>query len=45
MVTFEQAIREGFLAIRSDDVEALTNHKPRSVRELIEANRELLVNA
>ena len=42
MVTFGQAIREGFLAIRSDDVELLTGRPARSVRQMIEENVELL---
>jgi NAD(P)H dehydrogenase (quinone) len=42
MVTFGQAIREGFLAICSDDVERLTGRKARSVRAMIEANVEML---
>lgn len=42
MVTFGQAIREGFLEIRSDDVERLLGRKPRSVRALIEANAWML---
>jgi NAD(P)H dehydrogenase (quinone) len=42
MVTFGQAIREGFLEICSDDVERLTGRKARSVRQMIEANVEVL---
>ena len=42
MVTFGQAIREGYLAVRSDDVERLLGRKPRSVRALIEANAGML---
>jgi NAD(P)H dehydrogenase (quinone) len=42
MVTFGAAIREGFLAIRSDDVEKLTGRPPRSVRSLIEAHADML---
>lgn len=38
MVSFERAIREGHLDIRTDDVERLTGRKARSVREMIEAN-------
>jgi NAD(P)H dehydrogenase (quinone) len=38
MVTFGQAIREGFLDICTDDVERLTGRKARSVRAMIEAN-------
>ena len=36
MVTFEAAIRGGHLSIKSDDVEKLTGHKPRSVRQMVE---------
>jgi NAD(P)H dehydrogenase (quinone) len=42
MVTFGRAIREGYLAIRSDDVERLTGRKARSVRQMIEENRDML---
>ncbi len=42
MVTFGQAIREGYLDICSDDVEALTGHKARSVRRMIEENKDML---
>ena len=42
MVTFGQAIREGFLEICSDDVERLTGRKARSVRAMIEANVGML---
>lgn len=42
MVTFEAAVRGGHFAIISDDVERLTGRKPRSVRELIEANAQML---
>ncbi|MGX7896013.1 NAD(P)H-binding protein [Tsuneonella sp. HG222] len=45
MVTFEASIREGFFEVISDDVELLTGQKARSVRRLIEENRELLANA
>ena len=45
MVTFGQAIREGFLALISDDVEALTGRKARSVRQMIEDNRDMLIAA
>jgi NAD(P)H dehydrogenase (quinone) len=38
MVTFGVALREGFLAICTDDVERLTGRKARSVRAMIEAN-------
>lgn len=42
MVTFAQAIRGGYLAIVSDDVERLTGRKARSVRAMIEANKDML---
>ena len=45
MVTFGQAIREGFLEIVSDDVERLTGHKARSVRQMIEENVAMLRGA
>lgn len=45
MVSFERAIREGFLDVCTSDVERLTGHKPRSVRAMIEANAELLRSA
>ena len=45
MVSFERAIREGFLDICTDDVEHLTGHKPRSVRQLIEENAAMLRGA
>lgn len=42
MVTFGQAIREGFLAIRSDDVERLLGRPARSVRQMIVDNAAML---
>lgn len=45
MVTFERAIREGYFAVISDDVERLTGRKPRSVRQMIIDNLESLKNA
>ena len=42
MVSFERSIREGYLNIRSDDVQKLTGQRARSVRELIEANAAFL---
>jgi NAD(P)H dehydrogenase (quinone) len=45
MVTFGQAIREGFLQICSDDVERLTGQRARSVRQMIEDNAEMLRGA
>ncbi|OZA84719.1 MAG: hypothetical protein B7X76_06285 [Azorhizobium sp. 39-67-5] len=45
MVTFGQAIREGFLDLCTDDVERLTGRKARSVRQMIEDNAEMLKGA
>jgi NAD(P)H dehydrogenase (quinone) len=42
MVSFERAIREGFLDVCTDDVQRLTGRRARSVRELIEANAAFL---
>ena len=42
MVSFERAIREGFLDVCTDDVRRLTGRPARSVRELIEANADFL---
>jgi NAD(P)H dehydrogenase (quinone) len=42
MVTFGQAIREGFLELCSGDVERLTGRPPRSVRQMIEDNAAML---
>lgn len=42
MVTFGQAIREGFLEICSADVETLTDRPARSVRQMIEENVGML---
>lgn len=42
MVSFERSIREGYLAICTDDVEKLTGHKARSVQDLINRNEEFL---
>lgn len=42
MVSFERAIREGHMAVISDDVERLTGRKPRSLREFaLRRKREL----
>ena len=35
MVSFERAIREGFLDKKTDDVERLTGRKPRSLRDVL----------
>jgi NAD(P)H dehydrogenase (quinone) len=45
MVTFGQAIRGGFLAVCSNDVERLTGRPARSVRQMVEENVELLKGA
>lgn len=45
MVTFGQAIREGFLEVCTKDVERLTGRPARSVRQLIEENVEFLRSA
>lgn len=45
MVSFGQAIREGFLAVCTNDVERLTGRPARSVRRMIEENVELLRSA
>jgi NAD(P)H dehydrogenase (quinone) len=45
MVTFGQAIREGFLEICTSDVEFLTGRAARSVRQMIEENVGLLRGA
>ena len=45
MVSFGRAIREGFLAICTDDVERLTGHKARSVKAMIEDNAQMLRQA
>ncbi len=42
MVTFGVAIREGFLEVCSNDVERLTGHPARSVRQMIEENVGML---
>jgi NAD(P)H dehydrogenase (quinone) len=42
MVSFERAIREGFLDICTDDVARLTGQKARSVQELITQNVGML---
>ena len=42
MVSFERAIREGFLDVCTKDVERLTGRPARSVRELIVAHAEQL---
>jgi NAD(P)H dehydrogenase (quinone) len=42
MVSFGRAIREGFLAMRTDDVERLTGRPARSVRQMIEDNKAML---
>jgi len=41
MISFEQAIRGGYFAAISDDVQKLTGKRPRSMREIIMAHRHL----
>jgi NAD(P)H dehydrogenase (quinone) len=45
MVSFERALREGYLDICSGDVELLTGRKPRSVRQMILENADMLRGA
>lgn len=45
MVTFGKAIREGFLELCTEDVALLTGRKARSVRQMIEENRDMLIAA
>jgi len=45
MVTFGAAIRGGFLETCTDDVETLTGRKARSVRQMIEENKAMLIAA
>jgi NAD(P)H dehydrogenase (quinone) len=45
MVSFERAIREGYLEVISDDVEMLTGEKPRSVLQMAMENAALLQGA
>ncbi len=42
MVTFGQAIRQGFLQVCTNDVERLTGRPARTVRQMIEENVEVL---
>ncbi len=42
MVSFERAIREGFLEVLSRDVERLTGRKPQSLRSLFLEHRDAL---
>lgn len=42
MVTFGQAIRQGFLQVCTNDVERLTGRPARTVRQMIEENVEIL---
>lgn len=39
MVSFERAIREGWLGVVSDDVERITGRKPKSLRKVFEERR------
>lgn len=45
MVTFGRSIREGYLEICTNDVETLTGRPARSVRQMIEENKDLLIAA
>ena len=45
MVTFGRSIREGYLEICTNDVEMLTGRPARSVRQMIEENKDLLIAA
>jgi NAD(P)H dehydrogenase (quinone) len=45
MVSFERAIREGWLDICTGDVEMLTGRKPRSIRQMIAGNAAMLRRA
>ena len=45
MVTFGQAIREGFLEVCSGDVAKLLGRPPRSVRQMIADNVDMLRGA
>jgi NAD(P)H dehydrogenase (quinone) len=42
MVSFERAIREGYLDVCTDDVERLTGRQARSVRDMIVAHAGML---
>jgi NAD(P)H dehydrogenase (quinone) len=42
MVSVERAVREGYMAVISNDVEKLTGRKPKSIRQLAEARRAQL---
>jgi NAD(P)H dehydrogenase (quinone) len=41
-VSFERAIREGYLDVCTDDVERLTGRQARSVRDMIVAHAGML---
>lgn len=45
MVTFSQAIREGFFNVVSNSVQRLTGHPPRSLREVMLANKSDWIGA
>ncbi|MBC7985283.1 MAG: SDR family oxidoreductase [Sphingomonadaceae bacterium] len=45
MVSVEAAVREGYLAVLTDDVERLTGRKPKSIREMAEERRSELAAA
>ena len=43
MVSFEVAVRDGYFAVFSNHVEQLTGRRPRSLRSLLEDNRDALM--
>lgn len=43
LAALNKAAREGLLSVRSDDVEQLTGHKPKSLREVFEEHRATLL--
>ncbi|MGX7896056.1 SDR family oxidoreductase [Tsuneonella sp. HG222] len=45
MVSVEAAVREGYLAVCTDDVERLTGRKPRSLRDMVKERRDELAAA
>jgi NAD(P)H dehydrogenase (quinone) len=45
MVSFEVAVRDGHFALISDDVERLTGRRPKSLRALLEEQRDTIMAA
>lgn len=45
MVTYERSIREGWFDLCTDNVERLTGRKPKSLEEVLEAHRGLILAA